>query len=299
MAATTNQSPEAFSSNPGCGWAHAVSRIRSAHVFNGLGPGVMELPVSDRTVGRKEGILDVRAGAGVQEAHRDEQSATAYPSAVRPCRTANVMVILLAVDHAVVRRGLMQILMDAFPTAAFLEAANAAEVLRLLSGSACDLLVLDVTMPDRSGVDVLRDVRRLSPRLPILVISVHPEDQYAVRALRAGASGFLNKDTAPEELVLAAKKVLTGGRYVSARLAEKLATELHLDAGKARHDLLSDREFEVLRMIASGKMVSAIADELHLSVTTVSTYRARILEKMNMTTTAELMQYGLRNHLVD
>jgi two-component system invasion response regulator UvrY len=132
-----------------------------------------------------------------------------------------------------------------------------------------------------------------------LVLSMHPEDQYAKRILKAGASGYMNKESAPEELVKAVRKVLAGGRYVSAALAEKLASDLSVDTGRPIHEVLSDREFEVLRMIAAGKTVSQIAEELHLGVTTVSTYRARILEKMNMTTTAELMHYAMHNHLVD
>ena len=154
-------------------------------------------------------------------------------------------------------------------------------------------------MPGRSGLDVLRDLQRVQPGLPVLVLSMHPEDQYGKRVLKAGASGYMNKESAPEELIKAIRKVLTGGRYVSPTLAERLAVEWSTNAGRPLHENLSDREFEVLRMIALGKTVSQIAAELHLSTTTVSTYRARILEKMNMTTTAELMRYALRNDLVD
>jgi DNA-binding NarL/FixJ family response regulator len=161
------------------------------------------------------------------------------------------------------------------------------------------LVILDVSMPGRSGIDVLADLKRVRPKLPVLVLSMHPEDQYGKRVLKAGASGYLNKDNAPEELIRAIRKVLAGGCYVSPALAEKLALELHQDRGQSLHETLSNRELEVLRMIASGKTVSQIAEQLHLSVTTISTYRARILEKMNMTTSAELMHYALRNHLVD
>jgi DNA-binding NarL/FixJ family response regulator len=154
-------------------------------------------------------------------------------------------------------------------------------------------------MPGRSGLDVLKDLKAVRPKLPVLILSMHSEDQYAKRTLRAGASGYMNKESAPEELIKAVRKVLAGGRYVSAALAEKLASDLREDAGQPIHEALSDREFEVLRMIGAGKTVSQIAEQLHLGVTTISTYRARLLEKMNMTTTAELMHYAVRNRLDD
>jgi DNA-binding NarL/FixJ family response regulator len=159
--------------------------------------------------------------------------------------------------------------------------------------------MLDITMPGRSGLDILKDIKAVRPKLPVLVLSMHPEDQYGKRVLKAGASGYMRKESAPDELIKAIRKVLAGGRYVSPALAEKLAVDLSDDVGWPSHETLSDREFEVLRMIASGKTVGHIAEELHLSVTTVSTYRARILEKMDLNTTAELMHYALRNHLVD
>ena len=162
-----------------------------------------------------------------------------------------------------------------------------------------DLVILDVTMRGRSGLDFLSDLKQLRPDLPVLVLSMHPEDQYGKRVLKAGAAGYMNKETAPEELVKAIRKVLAGGRYVSEALAEKLAIDLGADSTRPAHERLSDREFEVLRMIVSGKTTSQIADELHLSATTISTYRSRILEKMRMTTNAELMRYALQNHLVD
>ena len=164
---------------------------------------------------------------------------------------------------------------------------------------AWDLVILDITMPGRSGLDLLRDLQQLRPELPVLILSMHPEDQYAKRVLRAGAAGYMNKETAPKELVKAVRKVLDGGRYVSAGLAEKLAADLSADAARLPHERLSDREFEVMRMIASGKTVSQAADELHLSVTTVSTHRARILEKMGMANNAELMRYAIHNGLID
>ena len=207
--------------------------------------------------------------------------------------------VLISDDHAIVRRGLKEILLRELPGAVCGEAEKAQQVLDQIQHQHWDLVILDVTMPGPSGVDVLRDVKRLHPKLPVLVLSMHPEDQYGKRMLKAGASGYMNKDVAPDELIKAIRRVLAGGRYVSPALAEKLAVELGEESGRPVHERLSDREFEVLRMIASGKTVSEIADQLHLSVTTVSTYRARILEKMNLTTTAELMHYALRNHLVD
>ena len=207
--------------------------------------------------------------------------------------------ILIADDHAILRRGLKEILADELEGAILDEAGNAQEVLAQIQSRAWDLLILDITMPGRSGLDLLRDLQQLQPKLPVLVLSMHPENQYAKRVLRAGAAGYMNKETAPKELVKAVRKVLAGGRYVSAALAEKLAADLSADAARLPHERLSDREFEVLRMIASGKTASQIAEELHLSVTTVSTYRARILEKMGMTNNAEMMRYAMDNRLVD
>lgn len=207
--------------------------------------------------------------------------------------------ILIADDHAIVRRGLKEILLRELEDAVCGEAEDAQQVLAQVQSHDWDLVLLDITMPGRSGLDVLKDLKMLRPKLPVLVLSMHPEDQYGKRLLKAGASGYVNKRSAPEELVKAIRKLLAGGTYVSPALAERLAIDLHDDAVRPVHETLSDREFEVLRMIASGKTVSQIAEKLHLSVATVSTYRARILEKMNMTTTAELMHYALSNHLVD
>ena len=207
--------------------------------------------------------------------------------------------ILIADDHAILRRGLKEILVDELKDAIFAEAGNAQQVLTDVRKQAWDLVILDITMPGRSGLDLLRDLKQLRPELPVLVLSMHPEDQYAKRVLRSGAAGYMNKETAPKELVTAIRKVLAGGRYVSAALAEKLASDLSADSARLPHERLSDREFEILRMIASGKTVSQIAEELHLSVTTVSTHRARILEKMDMANNAELMRYAMINALID
>ena len=207
--------------------------------------------------------------------------------------------ILIADDHPVVRRGLKDILVRELEGAICGEAGNAQQVLSEVQNQDWDLVILDVMMPGRSGLDVLRDLKRLLPKLPVLVLSMYPEDQLGKRMLRAGASGYMNKESAPEELIKAVRRVLAGGVYVSSALAERLALDLHENATRPLHETLSDREFEVLRMIALGKTVTQIAEELHLSVPTVSTHRAHILEKTNMTTTAELIRYALRNHLVD
>lgn len=207
--------------------------------------------------------------------------------------------VLIADDHAILRSGLKEILGHELKDVVCGEAEDARQVLLQVQSGDWDLVMLDITMPGRSGLDVLKDIKAVRPKLPVLVLSMHPEDQYGKRVLKAGASGYMRKESAPDELIKAIRKVLAGGRYVSPALAEKLAVDLSDDVGRPSHETLSDREFEVLRMIASGKTVGHIAEELHLSVTTVSTYRARILEKMDLNTTAELMHYALRNHLVD
>jgi two-component system invasion response regulator UvrY len=208
------------------------------------------------------------------------------------------MRILIADDHVVVRRGLKQILAEEFPDAEFGEAGNAAETLALVGSSKWDVVVLDITMPDRSGLEALSEIHKTRPDLPVLVLSMHPEDHFAIRVLREGARGYLSKDIAPEELVNAIRKVVSGGRYVSPLLAEKLAFDLSSQAEKPPQEFLSEREYQVLRLLASGKIVSEIARELGLSVKTVSTYRARILDKMHLSNNAQLMRYAMLNHLV-
>lgn len=209
------------------------------------------------------------------------------------------MRILITDDHAVVRQGLRLILADHFKKAVFGEARNATEALDLVWKQKWDVVVLDITMPGRSGLEVLKEIKRSRPKLPVLVLSMHPEDQFAVRLLKAGAAGYLTKESAGEELVGAIQKVVSGGRYISSSLAERMASYLTVDVRKAPHERLSDREFLILRMIASGKPVSQIARELTISVSTVSTYRARILEKMDMKNNAELTHYALQKELVD
>lgn len=209
------------------------------------------------------------------------------------------MHILITDDHAVVRRGLREILADSLEAATFSEAGNADEALRLLARQAASILVLDINMPGRSGLDLLKDVKRLYPRLPVIVLSVQSEDQYALRCLKAGAAAYINKDSAPEELAQAARKVLGGGRYVGAGLAEKLVTILDNSDGKARHEMLSDRELEVMLMIASGVSLTEIGARLHVSAKTVSTYRARLLDKMQIRSNAELTRYAVAHNLID
>jgi len=209
------------------------------------------------------------------------------------------MKILLTDDHAVVRHGLKQILADEFKKATFGEARNAQETLELAAQGSWDLVVLDVTMPGRSGLEVLRELRKSRPEVPVLVLSIHPEDQLAVRVLKLGAAGYMTKESAAEELVGAVKRVLAGGRFVSAPLAEKLAASLASDSLMAPQDLLSGREFQVLRLLAAGKRVGEIALELCLSVKTISTYRGRILGKMDLRNNAELMHYAMQHPLVE
>jgi two-component system invasion response regulator UvrY len=209
------------------------------------------------------------------------------------------MRILIADDHAVVRRGLKEILVDAFGKLTVGEASNAAETLQLVRKQNWDLVILDISMPGRGGVDVLKEIKEQRPRLPVLILSMHPEDQYAVRAIKAGASGYLTKESASEELIQAIKKIREGRKYISASLAERLAFTLEKDSEKPPHEALSDREHQVLCMIASGKTVTEIAQELSLSVKTISSYRSRILQKMGMKNNAELTTYAIRNHLVE
>ena len=209
------------------------------------------------------------------------------------------MRVLIIDDHAVVRRGLMGILDEAFRNVEFGEAREAGEALRFARDESWDIVVLDLTLPGQSGIEVLSELKRTCPDLPVLVLSMHPEDQFATRVLRTGGEGYLTKDRAPEELVRAVKKVIAGGKYVSPELAEKLAVDVSRGSDKPLHERLSNREFQILRRIGAGRTVTQIADELVLSVKTVSTYRSRILEKMNMKTSAELTRYAIEQKLVE
>ncbi len=209
------------------------------------------------------------------------------------------MHILIADDHAVVRRGLKEILAESLPGTSFTEAGNADEALGILAKRPTSLVVLDINMPGRSGLDVLKDVKRIYPRLPVIVLSVQPEEQYAMRCLRAGAAAYINKDSAPEELEHAARKALSGGRYVGPNLAEKLVNKFDEPTDKLPHESLSDREHEVMRMIAAGVSLTEIGDRLHVSAKTVSSYRARLLDKMDMKSNAEITRYAITHGLID
>jgi two-component system invasion response regulator UvrY len=208
------------------------------------------------------------------------------------------MKILIADDHAVFRRGLKETLAEAFPRVTFGEAKTAQETLEFVRRSNWDVLVLDISMPGKSGLDILDELKGLRPKMPVLLLSMHPEEQFARRALKSGASGYLTKESVPEELKMAVRRIVAGGRYVSASLGERLASDLGRRDVPV-HELLSAREFQVLRMLASGKSVKQIADEVAISVKTVSTYRTRVLEKMEMKTNAELIRYAIRTHLVE
>lgn len=207
--------------------------------------------------------------------------------------------ILIADDHPVFRRGLKQIIAESPDMVVAGEAADGREALRKAVTGDYDALLLDITLPFINGVDVLCRLQNERPALPVLVLSMHPEEQYAVRALRAGASGYLTKESAPEELLAAIRKVSTGGKYVTASLAEHLACIVQSDGEALPHETLSNREYQVMCLIASGKTVSEVAKELSLSVKTITTYRARILEKLHLKNNAELMRYATMNELVE
>ena len=205
--------------------------------------------------------------------------------------------ICIADDHAIVRKGIRQILSETENLVVSGEASTGAELLRHVERGDCDVILLDISMPGRSGLDVLKELRRSHPAIPVLILSVYPEEQYAVRALRTGAAGYLTKDSAPEELVLALRKIAEGKKYVSLSLAEKLASYLDADAGRPPHETMSDREFTVLCRIGAGRSLTQIAGELNLSVKTVATYRSRLLAKLGAKSTAEIMRYALENRL--
>lgn len=207
--------------------------------------------------------------------------------------------ILVADDHAVVRRGLIEMLRDIVPKAAFGEADSGRRALELAHQEKWDLVILDVSLPDQSGLEVLKQIRGLAPRLPVLVLSMHPEEQFAVRTLRAGAAGYVTKKTAPQEIGQAVKRVLAGGCYITPSLAERLAIEMSERIEKAPHERLSDREYQVFRRLALGKTVKVIGAEMSVSVQTVSTHRARILAKTGFHTNAELTEYAIQNHLLE
>jgi two-component system invasion response regulator UvrY len=207
--------------------------------------------------------------------------------------------VLIADDHEVVRRGLKQILIDEFPRVKIHEATTSREALDQCAKNAFDLVLLDINMPGRSGLEVLEELRRQCPQTPVLVLSVSPEEDYAVRCLKLGAAGYVSKRSASDELITAIKKALSGGKYVTTSIAEKLAATMAGGAARNPHESLSNRELQVLRMIAAGKTIKEIAAELSLSEKTVATYRSRVSEKMGLATNVDLTRYAIQHHLTD
>lgn len=213
--------------------------------------------------------------------------------------TKHTINVLIADDHAIVREGLKQILADTGDIAVAGEAENGLEAIKLVRQGKGDVLLLDISLPDRNGIEVLKQVRKEIPDVVVLILTMHREDQYAIRSLKAGAAGYLNKQSAPAELVNAIRQVAGGRKYVSAALAQELANQINEEREVPPHETLSDREFQTLTMIASGKTVSDIAQELALSVKTISMYRSRLLQKMKLRHNAELTHYAIKNRLVE
>ena len=210
------------------------------------------------------------------------------------------MKFLLIDDHKIIREGLKQILLLHFPSSSFEESSNAEDVVNKIAVSEYDVVICDLSMPGRSGLDVMKQVKEIRPQLPVLILSMHPEEQYALRALKAGAWGYLNKSDGADVLIPAIQRVLEGRKYISAYMAEQLAANLNEKAPASHqlHDGLSPREFDVFKLIVEGKSISEISQQLSLSLSTVSTHRARILNKMSMKSNAELVKYGVQNNLV-
>ncbi len=207
--------------------------------------------------------------------------------------------ILIVDDHAVVRRGLSQIIEETVDMRVADEAVDYSSAIEKIQNNEYDIVLLDISMPGRNGFDVLSQVKQLKTRLPILVLSMHPEEQYGIRAMKAGASGYITKESAPDELIAAIRKVAAGGKYISPTLTEKVLSDIALMDERPPHERLSNREMQVLCMIAAGKRVKQIAEDLSLSEKTVSTYRTRILEKMNIASNSELTRYAIDNHLIE
>ena len=207
--------------------------------------------------------------------------------------------VLIADDHAIVRHGLKQILAETDDLIVAGEAETGFQAIKMARQDTFDVVLLDISLPDRNGIEVLSQIKKTHPRLAVLMLSMHTEHEFAIRALKAGASGYLNKQRAPVQLVTAIRQVAVGRKYISAALAEELANSLGGDTEQPLHELLSDREFQTLRLIASGKSLSAISDELSLSPKTVSVYRARLLEKLDLRNNSDLTRYAIKNKLVD
>lgn len=206
--------------------------------------------------------------------------------------------MLIADDHAIVRKGLKQLILEEYPGALLEEVDDAESLMSKIMDGNWDIVICDLSMPGRSGLDALRQIKQSYPSTPVLIMSMHPEDQYALRVLKAGASGYLSKENIHEDIIKAIRTVLLGKKYITASVAEKLAQAFESDQEKSSHERLSDREFDVFKLLASGMAVSDIAEQLSLSVTTVSTYRARVLEKMQLKSNADLTRYALNNNLI-
>jgi DNA-binding NarL/FixJ family response regulator len=206
--------------------------------------------------------------------------------------------ILIADDHAIVRRGLKQILLEQYPSAQIGEACDAETLIAAIINDKWDVVVCDMNMPGRSGLDALNQIKQISPQLPVLIMSMYPEDQYAIRVLKAGASGFLGKETIHDDIVKAIETARLGRKYITPAIAEKLADSLDSGISRPLHEILSDREFDVFKLLASGKSVTEIGEQLSLSATTISTYRSRIMDKMNMRSNADLTRYALEKNII-
>jgi two-component system invasion response regulator UvrY len=205
--------------------------------------------------------------------------------------------VLIADDHAIVRKGLKQLLVEEYSSALIEEAGDAEELIKKVITKQWDVVICDMNMPGRSGLDALKQIKQATPKLPVLIMSMYPAEQYAIRVLKAGASGYLSKDSIHDELIKAIETALSGKKFITSSVAEKMLEVFDTDNDRPPHELLSDREFDVLKLLASGKTITEIADQLSISATTISTYRSRILEKMNMRTNAELIKYSLENKL--
>ena len=282
---------------------HRLSGLAGTIGFSTISARASEL--EDLADGAASGAFDAGRARDVVEALREALARDlARPperafatSSLEAARHVPVIRVLIVDDHAVVRRGLMALLSDAFHGAAFGEASDARQALEQLRKQTWDVALLDLALPGKTGLDLLKELKAEWPRLPVLVLSGSHEDQFAVRVLKAGAGGYMTKASAPEELAKAVCKILAGGRYVSPALAEKLALGVNRDFTRMPHETLSDREYEVMSRIASGQTVTEIGDELSLSAKTISTYRRRILEKLDVKNSAEIVQYALRNGL--
>lgn len=206
--------------------------------------------------------------------------------------------VLIADDHAIVRKGLRQLLLEEYPSATIEEVGDAESLMNKTMQGSWDVVICDLSMPGRSGLDALRQIKQSAPSLPVLIMSMHPEDQYALRVLKAGASGYLNKESIHDEVIRAIRTVLLGKKFITPSIAERLAEAFDPESTAQPHEILSDREFDVFKLIATGKSVSEIAQQLSLSVTTVSTYRARVLDKMKLKSNADLTRYALEKSLI-